>query len=355
MSGVGRAITISYRKIPVLTPFNDYTYQENSVEMDIMEVLRSGKLSQGEWVKKFEEKLANYLRVSPNKVVAVNSGTSALHIAVDLVFGNENRSFSGGATIDVPAITFVATHNAIKNMGHHPWYIDIDEKTWNASVMNGIGVDLYGNPSEKISVISDACESLGATYNGVKCGTISAVNCLSFFENKPITTGGEGGALVLFNGTLIDEARRLRTQGMLHEDAIRIIPAYNYRMTEIQALIGYYQLDYLDNIIEEKRRIHKTYVDILGDKVQFQEPTEKSNPSWFLNCVKFDSVRTKQNVEKILKLHGIETRDVFEPPHMFGNLPNSEYLYFLGLCLPSGPELPDEDIKRTCELICECL
>lgn len=336
-------------KIPVLTSFNHYTYQENSVEMDIMDVLRSGELSQGEWVRKFEEKLANYLCIGSNRVVAVNSGTSALNMAIRMVYGIGN----GTKRVEVPAITFIATSNAIRNMNHDPWNIDIDEKTWNAPVMNGISVDLYGNPSEKISVISDACESLGATYHGVKCGVISAVNCLSFFENKPITTGGEGGALVLFNGTLIDEARRLRTQGMLHEDAIRITPAYNYRMTEIQALIGYYQLDYLDDIIENKRRIHKTYIDILGDKVQFQEPTEKSNPSWFLNCIKFGSVRIKQNVEKLLKLHGIETREVFEPPHMFGNLPNSEYLYFLGLCLPSGPELPDEDIKRICDFVLE--
>ncbi len=342
-------------KIPVLTSFNNFcAIDQECILHDISNIIKSGQYSQGEWVKKFEEKLGRYLNTSPKHVVALSSGTAALHIAVELVY--EKPTMWGGQGVQVPATTFIATSNAVRYVGHSPIFVDIDSETWNAPIMDGIGVDLYGNPSEKMPVISDSCESLGATRNGVKCGTTSAINCLSFFENKPITTGGEGGALVLFNETLIEEARRLRSQGRLHGDIGRMIPAYNYRMTEIQALIGYYQLDYLDKIIEEKRRIHKTYVDLLGDEIQFQKPTQKSNPSWYLNCVKFDSVRTRVNTVKVLKLHGIETKEVFEPPSMqYYAESNSVRLWATGLCLPSGPDLLNEDINRICDLILEII
>lgn len=325
-------------------------------KINVLDVINSGSLSQGEWVGKFERKLADYLDVDSKYVVATSSGTAALHLAVELLYPSSVKR-----DLKVPAITFIATSNAIRYSGHIPYFVDIDHETWNSIFEEGVQVDLYGCPCEPKAPIIDSCESLGATYNGRKCGTIAWANCLSFFANKPITTGGEGGALII-KSKLADDARRMRTQGKLFGEPHHTYPGYNYRMTEVQAAYGVAQLDKLDKIIDAKRKIHNLYLDYLGDSASFQQPLKGTNPSWFLTGIKFKSPIERAKAEMELSKRSISYRPIFEPPRYPTSeanciiYPNAEELYQHGLCLPSDPkELNEDDIKKISKIILKCV
>ncbi len=329
---------------------NHYPYGDLE-EKYVVDALHKEQLAQGEYVKLFEKKLAKYLHINPELVVATSTGTAALHMAVELEYPKE-------VAVEVPAITFTATSDAIKYAGLAPWYIDIDSNTWNAHIKDGIGVDLFGVPCDPDPPIMDACESLGAELDNKKCGTLCKYNCLSFFANKPITTGGEGGTLIVPNDKDAESARRMRSHGRLFGDKYHSWPAFGYRMTEIQAAFGVAQMELLDDMIKAKRIIHNTYLDELGDSVTFQQYMPQSKPSWYFNCVKFKSEHLKNKIQKVMRRKDIECREVFPPPIYHTPswnepCPNAEELYKRGLILPSGPLLSIEHIKKISKIILE--
>ena len=247
----------------------------------VAEVLRSGRLTQitGGAVAAFEEAFADWHGV--RHCVATSSGTTAIHaalIALDVGPGDE---------VIVPAHTFIASATPVLHQGATPVFGDIDERTYCLSPESVarritertraiIAVHLNGHPAEMetllalaeprgIAVIEDAAQAHGALYKARKAGTIGTVGCFSFWEDKIITTGGEGGCLITNDDALAERLRRIRHHG---EEPIVGDPSmpqgersyyhlelgYNYRMTSMQAATGLVQVRRLDEYLEARRR-----------------------------------------------------------------------------------------------------
>ncbi len=213
-------------------------------------VLRTGFLVQGEHVRIFEERMADF--VGARHAVAVSSGTAALHLAL-LALG-----VGPGDEVVVPGFTHPATANVVELVGARAILVDVDLRTFNidpAAVAEAIGprtkaimpVHLFGQPAEMgsllrlaadrgLSVIEDAACALGSAYRGQRCGTFGTVAAFSFHPRKVITTG-EGGILTTNDDGMAAHLRRLRNHGQeIDRGRGRFLEAgLNYRLTDFQA------------------------------------------------------------------------------------------------------------------------
>lgn len=312
--------------------------------------------TRGEDVRTFERAMAEYLGV--DDCVAVNSGTSALHLAL-LACG-----IGRGDTVVVPACTFVATANAVLYTGAKVRISDIDSKDWH--LLRGthkkldavIGVSLYGNPKSNfrstepsIPVIGDYAEAihLKPPVNTHK------YTCYSFNGNKTITTGS-GGLIVGFHlGKIRDLINPAHTNGL----------AYNYGMAAENARLGLRQLEHLDDYIELKKEFNRMYREELPFlKFQGNEP----GPYWMTAAAFPEWVNIKQ-LKFRLEIRGIRTRRIFKPLNYYKHLrwkrwwpvtnwfkrgppyPNAEYLYQHGLVLPSSVKNKYDQIYSVCKTI----
>lgn len=243
-------------------------------------VLRSGALVQGANVAAFEAALAR--RLSRRHAIAVSSGTAALHLTL-LGLG-----IGPGDEVIVPAFTFPATANVVELAGATPVLCDIDPRTCNlepSALPDLISprtraimpVHEFGRPAaiapiaatardHGLILIEDAACALGAVLDERPCGSFGTAACISFHPRKILTTG-EGGAIVTDDDALADRVQLLRNHGMRRSDAGDV--AYetlglNYRLTEFQAAIGCVQLERLDDLIAERRRLACVYAELLS-------------------------------------------------------------------------------------------
>lgn len=341
-------------------------------------------------VNAFERELAKY--EGENKyVVALSAGTAALHLAM------VQLGIKPGDEVICQSFTFAASCNPIKYLGASPVFVDSEEDTWNISPelldkaiidrekKTGklpkaiIPVHLYGMPAKldeimqiankySIPVVEDAAEALGSTYKGSKCGTFGEYGILSFNGNKIITTSG-GGALVCSTkeeaGRIMFYATQAREQReyYYHEHI-----GYNYRMSNICAGIGRGQMEVLEEHVDRRRAIHKLYGELLKNVkgITLKEaPGKDFNSNYWLSCILINPAtgKTPSDVMHFLSDANIESRLLWRPMHIqpvFSNTPfygdgTSERLFNLGLCLPSGSNLSDEDILRVAEEIKRCL
>lgn len=230
----------------------------------VARVLRSGRYVQGPKVKEFEENFADY--VGTEHAIATNSGTAALHIS--LAAGG----IGPGDEVIVPALTFFSTVTSVIHSNAIPIFADIDpriycldpqdmEKKITEKTKAVIPVHLYGHPAEMdqiteiardhdLLVIEDAAQAHGAEYKGQKVGALGDAGCWSFYATKNMTTG-EGGMITTNESKIVEKARLIRSHGMTSRDDHAIL-GYNYRMNEIAAAIGLFQLHKLDKL--NKRR-----------------------------------------------------------------------------------------------------
>jgi len=331
----------------------------------VNKALSSGWISSnGPFVNKFEEQFAEYIGVK--HAISTNNGTSACHVCLYAC------GVGPGDRVAVPAMTFVATANAVAYCGAEVVGIDIDPKTWNMcptklnEVWNGnrpfsfiFQVHLYGNVQSPDIVagngrvlIEDACEALGGAFKGKKAGTLGRAGAFSFFGNKTISTG-EGGMVVTNDDVVAERARLFKGQGQTSRYYHEIV-GYNYRMTNIQAALGLAQLERINEILEEKRRVYERYESQIGHLMQSREPWS-THSYWAVTA----KVGNPEAVSSILVQNGIETRRTFYPlsslPPYAGCCPNgakeSEALRETGLTLPSYPELSNREIDVICNLV----
>jgi len=226
----------------------------------VSDVLKSGKLVQGEKVKFFEEQFAKYVGVK--HAIAVTNGTIALDLALKALKIHE------GDEVITPAFSFVASSNCILYQGAKPIFIDIEPKTFNIDCTDAakritkktkavILVHLFGQTvdidefeeiaqNHGIILIEDASQAHGAEYKGRKAGSMTKIGCFSFYPTKNMTTG-EGGAITTNDREIADEIRLLRDHGQKGKYD-HVILGYNYRMTEMAAAIGLVQLAKLDKM-----------------------------------------------------------------------------------------------------------
>ena len=336
----------------------------------------------------FEHDLEKFLGVEQGTIVALSSGTAALHLAL-IQLGIEP-----GDEVICQSFTFSASANPIKYVGAKPVFVDSESDTWNMDpdlleiaikdrIKNAgkkpkaiIPVHLYGMPAKmdeimdianryEIPVLEDAAEALGSQYKGKYCGTFGHFACLSFNGNKMITTSG-GGALVCSTPEEAAMTRFYATQARdkaPHYQHSKV--GYNYRMSNICAGIGRGQMFVLEDHIKARRRNHTLYREQLKNVkgISFLvDPTPDYQSNHWLTCIIIDPLITgftREELRKKMEEANIETRPLWKPMHLqpvFADCPFygnsiSEKLFEKGLCLTSGPALTSEDINRVVNVI----
>ncbi len=334
--------------------------------------------SQGKFVREFEEKFAAFCGVKYG--VSTCNGTAALHLAL-AAYGIKE-----GDEVIVPSLTFIATANAVTFTGAKPVFVDLSLDTWgmdpvevkkaiNSRTRAIIPVHLYGSPvemgpimelSEKnnIFILEDAAEAHGAKYKGTMVGGIGHAACFSFYGNKIVTTG-EGGMVVTNDSKLAEQMRVLRDHGMdPNKKYWHSVIGYNYRMTNLQAAIGCAQVEKIEHILNDKKRIERAYLERLGNLpgISFQPKQEYSeNVTWMFSVVFDDDGNgsNRDNAIALLKEKDIEGNPFFYPIHKMPSyindnnleLINAEQLSTRGLNLPSYTGISEYEIDRVCQCI----
>ncbi len=247
-------ITVSNIKVPIAKPIIGDEEIEN-----VVEVLKSGMIAQGPKVEEFEEEFAEW--VGADYGIAVNSGTAALHVAL------LSCGIGEGDEVITSPFTFIASGNSIVYTGAKPVFADIDLETYTIdpdsiedliteNTKAILPVQLYGQSADMdgineiaekygLTVIEDAAQAHGATFNGTPVGSMGDMACFSFYPTKNMTTS-EGGIITTNDEELAENARIFRAHGAsirYHHSEI----GYNFRMTDISAAIGLAQLDKIDD------------------------------------------------------------------------------------------------------------
>ena len=305
-----------------------------------------------------------------------DSGTTALHLALVAI------GIGPGDEVIVPALTYIASANAVVYCGATPVFADVEADTLNldpADIEHRITertkaiipVHLYGHPADMtaimaiaerhgLTVIEDAAEAHGARVNGRPVGSLAHMGTFSFFGNKIVTTG-EGGAVTTDDDELNARLRLLRGQGMDSNKRYWFSEiGFNYRMTNVAAAIGVAQLERIEQMLGRRREIAARYTELLAPVAGITLPVERPDArrvAW-LYTVMIDGFSTEQRNELIdlLKADGIETRPVFYPLHLMppyitepvASFPIAERLGAEGISLPTHMLLSDEDVSTVC-------
>ena len=332
----------------------------------------------------FEKEMADFLQ-GDNEIycLSLNSGTSALHLAVKLA------GIKAGDVVLCSDMTFAATVNPIVYEGGIPVFVDSERDTWNMDpkalekafqkypdAKAVMLVHLYGTPAKMDEItaicqkhnavlIEDAAEALSAKYNGQECGTFGKYNAISFNGNKIITTSG-GGMLITSDKAARDKAFYWATQSREplpwyeHKEI-----GYNYRMSNVVAGIGRGQLLHLEEHRKLKTEIFDRYQKGFKNSPLSMNPfLENTVPNFWLSCILLDkSVKTSiHTILEKLNEHNIETRHLWKPMHMqpvfkdndfitVGDTAVDEDLFSRGLCLPSDIKMTEAEQQKVIDLI----
>lgn len=339
-------------------------------------VIGSGRLTDGSYeggksVRELEGKIRGL--VGTKQVVAVNSGTAALHCAL-LALGIKE-----GDEVIVPSFTFVATANVVLACGAKPVFADtktdynLDPEAFRRAVTRRtkavIPVHLYGYPADmdeirevagahSIHVVEDAAESLGAEYRGKQTGTLSDAGCFSMYASK-VATSGEGGAVATNSDALADRLRLVRNHGMLHGYDSRYL-GFNYRMPEVAAAIGSVQMDKLKDFLEARVRNARFLMERVAkvSDVKFTQDSVDRTHVFYLYTLYVK--RNRDAIQKKLNKDGVGAAIYFRTPvhktplyTKLGlsrkHLKNTEDAARHVLSLPVHPGLTQADIERVAD------
>lgn len=300
----------------------------------VLEVLDSGQLSFGEKLHQFEQLFCDELQM--RHAVAMNSGTSALHVAVKALGLQE-----GDEVITTP-YSFVASSNCLLYEGATPVFVDIDPLTLNidtkkieeaitARTKAILAVHVFGQVCQmdeimriarnhNLFVIEDACEALGAEWKGKKAGTFGDVSVFAFYANKQVTTG-EGGILVTNSDHLYELACSLRNQGRSMQNSWlehhRI--GYNYRMSDLQAAVGLAQMQRLQELLQKREQVADRYMKLIEKHrlpVILPARMSEAKISWFVFVLILPQEADQQQVISFLSSKGIQTKPYFPSIHL---------------------------------------
>jgi perosamine synthetase len=369
-------VIMRHAAIPVCEP--DLTKKEFDY---VKEAMASSWISgSGPFVARFENEYAK--RVSRTKyAITVNSGTSALHLALVAC------GIGPGDEVILPTFTMIASVNAVRYCGATPVLVDADPITWNMAVADiekkitkktraimpvhiyGLPVDM--DPITKLAkkhglwVIEDASEAHGATYKGKAVGSLGDIAAFSLFANKIIATG-EGGIITTDNKKLADVIRLLRGHAFTpsHHFWHQYV-GYSYEMTNLSAAVGLGQTERVTELIRKRRKNGARYSKLLRDIPGITVPVEPkgyTNVYW-MYCILVDKKRygmDRDALRAVLAKKGIETRTFFVPIHFQPTyyeqykretFPVSEMLCRDGLYLPSASTLTEQQIAAVVSVI----
>lgn len=372
--------------IPLSQP--DLTEAEISA---VTEVLRTPRLALGPKLTEFEQALAEYAGCRFG--VAVNSGTSALHLIVRALGLGE-----GDEVVTTP-FSFVASANCLLYERAVPVFADIDPTTLNLDPAKAeaaitprtraiLAVDIFGRPADwgrlqgiadrhGLLLIEDACEALGARYRWAdgtwaRCGSLAEAGCFAFYPNKQMTTG-EGGMIVTDREDLAALCRSMRNQGR-DEGAGWLQHArlgYNYRLSDINCALGVAQLQRLEEMLAARRQVAAWYAEELADLPQLVIPQEQEGEeiSWFVYVVRLAEGCTRADRDAVLSYlreRGIGCSDYFTPLHLQpylreqfvygeGDFPVTESVAARTVALPFFNRLRREEVAQVAAVLREAL
>jgi perosamine synthetase len=362
------------------------------VERDIeavVGVMKTRFLSIGPKVVEFEKRMASF--AGTEYAVAVNSGTSALHLII------RGMGIGEGDVVITTPFSFIASANCILFERGRPLFVDIEEETLNldadkveekleslsreelAKVKALLVVDAFGQPADwgrfteiarryNLLLIEDSAEALGSEYKGKKCGSFGEAGVFAFYPNKQITTG-EGGILVTDDAELARLARSMRSQGRGESgewlDHERL--GYNFRMDELSAALGCSQMERIEEILDKRAKVAGMYGEKLAEVEEVQVPyiaPYVSRMSWFVYVIRLRRGINRDRVIKYLNEEGVQCKPYFTPIHlqpfyrkMFGykegDFPVTEDVTGRTIALPFFNNLKEEQIDYVVEKLKE--
>ena len=344
----------------------------------VLEVLRSPSLSMGPKVREFERAMARYAGTA--EAVAVNSGTSGLHLCLAAA------GIGPGDEVVTTPFSFVASANCALYQGATPVFADIDPLTLNIDpnqveerlterTRAVVPVDIFGQPApiedlmavagrHGLVLIRDACEGIGAERNGQRIGNQGLATVFAFYPNKQMTTG-EGGIIVTNDVAYSRVLRSMSNQGRDDDGTwmTHVRLGYNYRLDEMSAALGISQLRRLETIIARRARVASWYNErisnINGVKAPYVAP-ETTRMSWFVYVVRLDERIDRDRLMAELQEDGIPSRPYFVPIHLQplycerfqfkpGDYPVTERIAKTTLALPFFTDMAQEQVDYVCE------
>ncbi len=339
----------------------------------VLEVMDSGMLAHGEWVRRFEGDFAEY--IGTKESVATTSGTQALILALEAL---DVR----GKEVIVPSFTFIASATSVIRAGGIPVFADVNDETFNidpddirkkindrtAAIMP---VHLYGQSADMdeimevseendIPVIEDVCQAHGALWKNKKVGSIGRISAFSFYPTKNMTTG-EGGMVTTDDPELAEKIRMMHNHGQAERYRHTEL-GWNFRMTNIAAAIGIQQLKKLDKNNEKREKNAKLYDELLIDHVITPFVDKRAHHVYHQY-----TIRTEKRDEIIgeFKKEGIgfgiyypiaiHQQEIMKKLGYAAKLPVTERLVNEVLSLPVHPLITEEDVKKVAETIKKAL
>jgi perosamine synthetase len=368
-------LSTGVREIPLARPLLD----EREEEL-VLEVLRSGRLSLGPTIDRFEELLAQ--RIGAPFVAAVSSGTAGLHLLARIA-----RLGPGNEAITSP-ISFASSANCFLFEGATPAFADVDPRTLNLDPVAVeaaitprtkavVAVDMFGYPCELdeiraicsrhgLALIEDAAEALGAVYKGRQMGSHGPSGVFGFYPNKQLATG-EGGVVFTHSEEEWQLVRSMRNQGREYQGGAwfhHVRLGWNYRWTDLQAAIGIAQLEKLDRLLALRSEAAARYGRLLErmDVEPLCADDADHRRSWFVYVVALPQGVDRARVMAELRSQGIGTAEyvpcVHLQPYMReaygfaeGMCPVAEDFASRSLALPFYPRLEAEDQERVVEAL----
>jgi len=351
----------------------------------VTQVLRSGWLTAGPRVKEFEDRFARYIGAS--NAVAVNSGTAALHLAL------EAAGVGAGDEVAVPTLTFAATAEVVVQLGARPILVDCSPDTLNldpAALERAISsrckavipVHFAGHPCDmdaigeiarahRLAVVEDAAHALPAKWRGRMIGTVGDLSCFSFYATKTITTG-EGGMITTANPDWAERMRIMSLHG-ISKDAWKrytaegswrydiIAPGYKYNLTDIAAALGISQLARCDDFLRARLRCKEQYDQALRSEPAIETPVTRPGVehAWHLYVIRIDPRQLRigrDQIIELLKQRNIGAAVHFIPLHLHpyyrqtygyqpADFPNASSASEQIISLPIYPRLTTSDIE----------
>jgi perosamine synthetase len=318
--------------IPLSSP--DITEAERKAVQD---VLKAPMLSMGPRILAFENGMAKL--AGRKYAVAVNSGTSALHLILSAL------GIGKGDEVIVPSFSFIASSNCILYVGATPIFVDIEKDTFNIDpkkIENMItkrtkailAVDVFGEPAawdeilriakkHRLKIIEDSAEAIGAQYKGKKCGSFGDASIFSFYPNKQMTTG-EGGMVLTDDKKIAELCRSMTNQGRERRKDkwlghVRL--GYNYRITEMQAALGLAQLRRLPEMLRKRARAASLYSRLLSQEKRIILPASSAGAkrSWFVYVIMLTPPFMRSHRDRLVRLmakKGVQCSTYFEPIHL---------------------------------------
>lgn len=362
-------------------PFLDLRTQYQTISSEVLPALQqiceATAFANGPAVKAFEAHFAEYC--GTRHCVALNSGTSALHVALRCL------DVGPGDEVIVPGMTFVATAWAVSYCGATPVFIDIEpgrraldpgkiEAAITPKTKAIMPVHLYGMPADMdtilavankhgLPVVEDGAQAHGATYNGKRAGQYGVMTGFSFYPGKNLGAYGEGGALVTNDDDHADRARRLRDHAQserYHHDEV----GFNYRMDSFQGAVLNIKLKHIDAWNAARRQHAHRYAELLADlPLQTPEFMDDSESVWHLYVIEVES---RDEVREKLTEAGVASGLHYPIPvhlqkayanlgYKKGDLPVSEALGDNGLSLPMYPELTEDHLQAVSSALHEAI